>query len=239
MRGRTRRLALAVLAAGAVAFVVSGGLATAGKLITGRQLAPGTITRRELANGAVTARKLARGVTVKGAKGDRGAPGPAGPAGGQGPKGDTGARGPAGALDVIDAQGRRIGLYAGLFGGPYVTAYTDEGALLIYDNSPTISYPIIVSGTALFYRAGSCAGTPYGQFTTSYPIQVPWIVEAPAVPGSRMYVGVPSAPEDFTYQSVRSAGGCSNTSARAQLIPLREAGTVPAIAKPLVLAPVS
>jgi hypothetical protein len=235
---------LSVLAIGAVAFVVSGGLATAAKLITGRDLAPGTITSRELGRGSVTARKLARGLqrTLRGARGARGAPGArgaAGSAGAQGaagPAGATGARGPAGAFDVVDAAGRNLGQFGGTFTG-FTTVITSAGAMLTYDPVRANASPIFFSGNAIYFREGSCRGAPYGVFNEGITIQAPYYAESIAVPGIRIWIGVAALPEESTFQSALSAGTCVNGAARITAIPLRDAGTLPAVTKPLVVVP--
>jgi hypothetical protein len=244
MSGRNRRLMLAVLAMGVVAFVVSGGLATAAKLITGRDLVPGTITSRELGRGSVTARKLARGLQralrgargTAGAAGVRGAAGPAGPAGPAGAPGAAGARGPSGAFDVIDADGRNVGLFAGTFVN-LITVMTSEGALLTYDPAPAVNFPVILSGNAVLYREASCRGQPYGIFNASYVIQTPWYAETTLAPGVRIWIGVAATPEESTFQSILTASRCTNGPVRVTAIPLRAAGTLPSVTKPFTIAP--
>jgi Collagen triple helix repeat (20 copies) len=247
MRGRNRRLALAVLAAGAVAFVLSGGLATAAKLITGRQLAPGTITRRELADGAVTARKLARGVKVKGAKGDRGPAGaqgatgpagPSGPAGTPGSRGDTGPRGPAGAFDVVDAEGRTLGQFVGFFSGT-LTMVERGGAIFYYDPGLSPNYPATIGGTAVFFRGPSCTGAAYAPYA-GVPVTSAILVGSPPTPGTRAWVMTAATPENVPYASVLSGGICSTSSSTvSNALPAREAGTVPVATKPFALVPAS
>lgn len=255
-KGTRRRLLLAVVAAAAVAFVVSGGLATAARLITGRELAAGTITGRELARGSVSTEKLTRGAKralrgARGARGAAGAPGargaagaagpagPAGPAGAQGPQGGQGPQGAVGApgaFDVIDAQGRNLGVYAGEHSG-YTMLMTAEGALLVYEFSTSTNYPIYYSGSEIYFRGASCAGPAYGYFNSSYPIQFPYHGESMLAPGVRIYVGVAATPEESTFASRRSGGTCSNGSWRVTAIPLREAGAVPTVTKPFTLVP--
>ena len=71
-KGRT---ALTLLAVGAAIFVVAGGPATAGKLVTKNQVAPNAITTKAIANGAITADKLSKSLrkSLKGANGANGA----------------------------------------------------------------------------------------------------------------------------------------------------------------------
>lgn len=95
-----------------VAILASVGTATAGTLITGKQVKNGSLTGADLKNGSVAKKDLSQGIkdtlTVKTAKitgldgkdgtnGKDGAPGPMGP---QGPKGDRG--------DVTNVQGDSI-----------------------------------------------------------------------------------------------------------------------------------
>lgn len=264
MHGSKRRLALVVLAAAAAAFVVSGGLATARRMIIGRDLAPGTITSRELANGSVTARQLARGLQrslrgSRGSEGRRGEPGTTGAAGAAGAtgaagaggaKGETGAAGPTGpqgatgapgAYSVVDAAGRTVGSFAGWFNGsfstPYYSVMTPEGAILFYDGGASSNAPSNASPSVLFYKTTGCTGTPY---VNAYaPSQFGILTESPAGPGSAVYVlDATASPETFTYASYRNAGPCSNSSSQAtQVFPARRAGSVPIVLKPLRLVP--
>lgn len=101
------------IALGAVALVLLGaGSATAGSLITGRQVKDASLTGKDIRNRSVTARDLAPGLAAPGPAGAPGALGPAGPAGAKGdpgapgdtgPKGDTGERGPQGTPGATDA----------------------------------------------------------------------------------------------------------------------------------------
>ncbi|MDO8184565.1 hypothetical protein Q5424_13360 [Conexibacter sp. JD483] len=250
MRGRSRRLVILVAAAAAAAFVVSGGLATAAKLITGRDLAAGTITGRELARGSVSAEKLTRSAKrslrgpagARGARGAAGANGAAGAAGPQGPAGANGAPGAVGApgaFNVADAAGRNLGVFAGFFSSGYITVMTREGALLVYDSSTSTNYPTYYNASQILYRATSCSGPAYGSYSSSYPIQLPYYGETQLLPGTRIWIGVAAVPEESTFQSYRSSGTCTNSSTRTTAIPLRDAGSVPVVTKPFTLVPAS
>lgn len=249
MVGRKTRLALAVAVAGAVAFGLSGGFATAAKLIRGKDLAAGTVGARELANGGVTAKKLSKSAkkALRGRAGRRGAGGAAGPQGpqgpqgaqgAQGPQGAAGARGPAGALDVIDVQGRVIGTFAGWFASNLYSVLTADGALLIYEPSTATTFPVVIAGTTLYYKSPGCEGPAYAPFG-SYAPEVPVILQSPAVAGSAMYTLVPGTPESFTYQSLKSGSTTCTTSSgsASSVLPVRAAGTVPAAQKPFSLVP--
>ena len=94
------------IALGAVGLALLGaGSATAGSLITGKQVKNSSLTGADVRDRSITARDLARGLAARGPQGvpgSPGAPGPAGPKGDPGPrgeigpKGDTGERGPQG-----------------------------------------------------------------------------------------------------------------------------------------------
>ena len=237
------RIALALVVAAGAIFVAAGGPATAGKLVTKNQVAPGAITTKAIANGAVTAEKLSKSLrtSLKGAKGANGAPGANGANGANGAsgaKGDPGARGPAGAFNVVDANGKVIGTFTGFFSSNYLSALTADGALLVYDANSPQAYPSSFSSGPIFYKQAACAGQAYGTIT-GYPVQMAIILDGPPVPGSKIYVMSPAASaESFTYQSIRTSSGCSTTSSSvSNAYPAHEAGTLPSIVKPLTIVP--
>ena len=88
------------LVLGAVAIALAcASSATAGALITGRQVKDSSLTGRDVKNRSITSLDLARGVAARGPRGLPGAPGSPGPAGAPGdpgPKGETGAKGDTG-----------------------------------------------------------------------------------------------------------------------------------------------
>jgi hypothetical protein len=98
MELRTRHVALAL----AALVLVSGGSATAGSMITGKQIKDGTVTGKDVKDRSLTAVDLAPGTIPTGGAGAPGAPGPAGPAGATGPQGPAGAPGPAGPQGPAD-----------------------------------------------------------------------------------------------------------------------------------------
>jgi hypothetical protein len=160
--------------------------------------------------------------------------------GANGANGTNGARGPAGAFNVVDQQGRTVGLFAGftIFG---TAAYTDSGVVLAYDNVPATNYPYTLY-TALYYKLPGCGGAAYTiSVGGPYPPQLPTILASPPGPGSQMYSAILSvAPESFTYESVRTSTGCADSrSAIAEAYPARENGIVPIVQEPLVLQPLS
>lgn len=264
------RLLVAVIVTAAIAFVVSGGLATAERLIRGRDLAPGTITSRELARGSVTAGKLARGVQrslrgprgfrgTDGRPGGRGAQGPAGPAGPSGPagaQGPAGAAGPQGAtgapgaFDMVDAQNRTIGTLVGTFTwdgdgdgtdllDTYQMVMTPAGALLAFSVDAGRSGAELVGPSfyqSLYYTEPGCTGATYGD--ASAPGQFAILPEGGAA-GRPAYVLDWSAPvRDVALASRKYDGGCVPTGGPVPgMLPARQAGTVPAVAKPLRAVP--
>jgi hypothetical protein len=240
MRGK-RGIALAVAAAAAVAFVLSGGLATAARMITGRDLAPGTITSRELARGSVSTAKLSRSAKrslrgprgLRGAAGERGAAGAAGPAGAagaQGPQGPQGPAGAAGSFDFVDASGSVVGPALGFYGGIYPQVLLPGGLILMFDNDPTSNAAISVL-TTLYYQSPGCAGAPFAN-GLGQPIQSAVIPQTPATPGSQIYKMF-GAVARFTAASQRTNGACAASTTRVSGFEVREAGTVPAVVKPL------
>ncbi len=237
MLGRKRRWALTALAVGVLAFVAAGGPAAAKHFIDGKTIKPGTIGSTQLANGAVSSSKLSRSLkrALTGKAGATGKTGATGAAGGQGPQG---ARGPAGALNVVDSQGRTLGVYAGSVGGAIVDVYTPDGAILIYDPTLTTNFPVVVASTTLFYQQPSCAGTAFAPYNPSYPFQTAIVLDTPPNPGSQIYAEQPGTAQSFTAQSVKSAGGCTNSSGGVtQMFPVKTAGVVPAVQKPLSFVP--
>lgn len=250
MGTRNRRFALAVVAAGLVAFVLSGGLATAAKLITGRDLAPGTITSRELARGSVSTTKLTRSARralrgpagargAAGAPGARGAAGAAGAAGPAGPQGPAGPAGKDGAYDFADQNGTVIGASAGFFSGIYPTVRLTSGALVTYDNDPSTPNALAFAPPTLYYQQAACAGPAYG-VTAPYPFDTAIILQNPAAPGSAVYHLTPGTPQSFTATSERTRTGCAASATRvAGAFVAEAAGTLPNPAKPLRLVPAS
>ena len=237
------RIALALVVVAGAIFVVAGGPATAGKLVTKNQVAPSAITTKAIANGAVTADKLSKSLRrslkgANGANGAAGANGANGAAGADGAKGEAGARGAAGAFNVVDANGKVIGTFAGFFNGNYMSAYTADGALLIYDPNSPQAYPSVVPSGPIFYKQAACAGQAYGTIS-GYPIQTAIILEGPPTPGSKIYVMTPAASaESFTYQSLRTSSGCATSSSSvSNAYPAHQAGTLPSIVKPLTIVP--
>lgn len=234
------RIALAALVAVIAVFVAAGGPATAGKLITKNQIAPGAVTSKAIASGAVTESKLSKGLrnAIKRKTGGQGAQGPQGAAGAQGAQGAKGDRGPAGAFNVVDATGKVLGQYLGLFSSSYLMIYTAEGAVLIYDNGNPAAYPTPTNPPVLYYKADGCVGQAYGQASPSFPFQTAIVLEGPPNPGSKIYVANPGTPENFTAESTKTSSGCDDSNSGAsQVYTVKEAGTVPTLTKPLMVQP--
>ena len=74
---------------------------------------------------------------------------------------------------------------------------------------------------------------------SGYPIQMAIILDGPPSAGSKIYVMSPAASaESFTYLSYRTSSGCTTSSSSvSNAYPAHEAGTLPAIVKPLTIAP--
>lgn len=238
---RNRRMTvLALLAATAAIFVAAGGPATAGKLITKNQIAPSAVTNKAIANGAVTDAKLSKSLrnSIKGKAGAQGAQGLPGAQGAQGAQGAKGDRGPAGAFNVVDATGKVLGQYLGLFSSNYVMVYTAEGAVLMYDNGNPSSYPTPTNPPVLYYKADGCVGQAYGNANPGFPFQTAIVLEGPPNPGSKIYVAIPGTPENFTAESTKTSSGCSDSNSGAsQAYTVKEAGTVPTLTKPVLAQP--
>ncbi|HEV7774472.1 MAG TPA: hypothetical protein VGO48_14420 [Conexibacter sp.] len=239
------RWTLAALAMVAAAFVAVGGPATAARWIDGGDIKPGSIEGRQIADGAVSADKLSRRAKralkgATGARGARGAAGPAGAAGAAGAAGQNGARGPAGAFNVVDTQNRVIGDFVGWYSPGYPQIYTAAGAILTYDSNVSTNYLYNAGGSTLYYKQAACTGTAYANYNSSYPLQAAIVLESPPGPGSRIYVTLAGTPENFTYQSYRSSSGCTtSSSSTSNQLPVKEAGVVPSVQKPLQLIPAS
>ncbi len=234
MSKRNLRWVLTVLVAIGVAFVAFGGPAAAKHLIDGGDIAPGTVGGRQIADGAISVRKLSRRAkrALTGRTGPRGVAGPAGPGGA------NGARGPAGAFDVVDTQNRVLGQFVGWYSPGYPQIYTAAGAILTYDTNVSTSYLYNAGGSTLYYKQPACAGTAYSNYNSSYPLQAAIVLESPPGPGSRIYVTRAGTPENFTYQSYRSSSGCTtSSSSTSNMLPVKEAGVVPSVQKPLQLVP--
>lgn len=102
-----------LLAAVLGVLIASAGTATAGTLITGRQIKDGTVSSKDLTGGLRHRLAVRTGAAsvgpagVQGPQGPQGATGPAGPQGERGltgPKGDPGAPGISGARVVFDGR---------------------------------------------------------------------------------------------------------------------------------------
>ena len=243
MRRIRSRTTLAVIAVAVAIFVVAGGPATAGKLVTKNQIAPSAITNKAIANGAVTDAKLSKSLRKAlektGASGAAGAPGAAGRTGAPGA---AGARGPAGAFNVVDATGKVLGPVArDLELVATWPVYTAEGAILMYDNSsPSQLSHAHELRRSLYYKANGCVGQAYGIASTSYPFQTAIVLEGPPNPGSKIYVAIPGTPESFTAESTKTSSGCSDSNSGAsQVYTVKEAGTVPTMTKPVLVQPAS
>jgi len=241
MRNRNLRWALTALTVVAAVFVAVGGPATAARWIDGGDIKPGSIPGRQTGDGAISANKLSRRArrALRGPSGARGASGATGPAGPAGPAGQNGARGPAGALNVADATGKVLGMFAGWYtSSGYYEIYTPEGALLTYEPSVSTDYPLTLAPPVLYYRSTDCSGTAYGIFT-SYPVESAIMLGSPARPGAAIYVLQAGPPQSFTYESVKSASPSCTTSrgSTSSLLPARQAGTVPIVQKPFQLVP--
>jgi len=239
------RIALALSVAVGAIFVAAGGPATAGKLVTKNQVAPSAITTKALADGAVTADKLSKSLrkSLKGTSGANGAPGASGTNGANGAsgaKGDTGARGPAGAFNVVDASGKVLGQYTGYGSSPQITFFTSDGVFFTYDSLyPSPNYPLNTPSGQVYFKAAGCTGQGYATLA-GYPFQAPIIMSSgtPAA-GDKVYVMTPApTPESFTYLSYRTGSGCtSSSSSTSNAYPVREAGVVPSVLKPLTIVP--
>jgi hypothetical protein len=227
-----KRSVLAAVAVIAAAFVVLGGPAAATHFINGGSIKPGTVGGKQIANGAISSSKLSKSLRKA-----IGKTGPKGATGATGAAGATGSRGPAGAFDVVDAQGRTIGLYAGTYSS-YLEVYTAAGALLMYDPSLTTTYPLPLGGAAIFYQQANCAGAAYAPYNGT-PMPAAIILDSPPSAGSQIYsMQGTGSPTSFSYQSVKTSSGCTNSSSTvSQAFPVTSAGTVPAVQKPLSIVP--
>lgn len=234
------RIVLAALVAVVAMFVAAGGPATAGRLITKNQIAPGAVTSKAIASGAVTESKLSKGLrnAIKRKAGGQGAQGPQGAAGAQGAQGAKGDRGPAGAFNVVDATGKVLGQFLGVFSSTLLMVYTEEGAVLMYDNGAPGAYPSPTNPPVLYYKSDGCAGQAYGSVNPAYPFQTAIVLEGPPNPGSKIYVAIPGTPENFTAESTKTSSGCSDSNSGAsQVYTVKEAGTVPTLTKPVMAQP--
>jgi hypothetical protein len=138
---------------------------------------------------------------------------------------------------VIDQAGRTLGLSVGFYGSAYPQVWTSNGAILTFDNNPatTDALPLI---NTLYYKLANCAGPAYVSYAV-LPFQTAIIVDAP-VTGAQIYVPNAGARETFTAQSSRSTGGCTNgATSVTNGYTVRQAGTVPAVEKPLMIQPAS
>jgi hypothetical protein len=233
MRGRKRRLALAVLAIGALVFVAVGGPAAAKHFIDGSTIKPGTVGNKQLAKGAVSSSKLSKSL-LRSLKGKAGANGATGAQGSQGPKGDRGA---PGAFNVVDASGHVVGPFVGTYAGQYIEALVN-GVIYVWDNSPTNAN--VFGGLVLYYKVAGCDGTPY--LPALLPPQMAWTLEASGGPGTNAYVVVPGSTfENFSYLSHRTSAGCTDNAATAitNVLPAQIGGQVPSAQKPLEVVPAS
>jgi hypothetical protein len=239
MGKRNLRWALTALVAIGVAFVALGGPAAAKHFIDGGSIKPGTVGGTQLADGSVSASKLTRRLrrTLVGRAGAAGKNGANGANGAQGP---TGPRGAAGAFDVADTQGRTLGQFVGWYAPGYVQIYTADGAIITYDPNVATNYLYSAGGATLYYKQAACAGTAYSFYNSSLPLQAAIVLDSPPGPGSRIYVTLAGTPENFTYQSYRSISGCTtSSSSTSNMLPVNQAGVVPAVQKPLQLIPAS
>jgi hypothetical protein len=223
--------------------VALGGTATAATVVitSSKQIKDGAVTGADVKNSSLTGADVKnRSLTAADFKGSiQGAKGDPGAQGAQGPKGDQGARGPAGAFNVADATGKVLGTMVSSISQPFMSFMTPEGAILTYDPNPvTPNYPMIVWGMPIYYQAGGCAGTGYVTPQWPQPLQTAIVLAAPPVPGSDVYVAQPGTPQAFTAASRRDGSGCAAVSTGVSgALPVKAAGTVPSVTKPLFYAP--
>lgn len=110
--------------------------------------------------------------------------------------------------------------------------------MLVYDPYPSGSnYPSAYNSGSLYYKAPGCVGTPYVN-VSSYGLALPTLIDSPPGPGSTIYQPLPGTPESFTAQSSRSASTCTTSSSGAStMLPVKAAGVVPSVARPLRIVP--
>lgn len=234
---KTRISNLAIAIAALALFVALGGPAYAAKAvkqISGKSIKARSITSKQLADGSVTLAKVAASAQTS-LKAAKGATGPKGALGPIGPEGDKGARGRSGGYDVYDAKDRRIGTYAGMVSS-FLLVANDEGAVFVYDHDPSTGSPLGVIAPTLHFKTPGCDGTGYETLSV-YPANWATILSSTPGSGDTAYIPKPDVPpESFTAQSDLTPSGCVDaTTAMTDVVPMIEAGTVPAVKKPLSL----
>ena len=105
MRSLFSKLTYANVMATAAVFLALGGTATAGVMITGRQVKNGSLTGRDIRDRSPTAVDFASGQLPPGGAGAQGAQGAQGERGAQGSQGDRGVDGTQGVQGVAGADG--------------------------------------------------------------------------------------------------------------------------------------
>lgn len=177
------------------------------------------------------ARRALRGPAGRrGAPGARGAAGPQGAQGAPGPQGPQGPPGAASSLVWVDATGKEVGTFAGLYSGVWPQVLLDSGVIVLFDNDPatTAAVPLIA---ALYYQDATCAGTPHA-ITAGLPIQTAVIPSNPATAGSPIYQQYGSQVR-FVAGSERQNGSCRASAMAVTGYAVRQVGAVPLVAKPL------
>ncbi|MBK6762513.1 MAG: hypothetical protein IPG68_04200 [Micrococcales bacterium] len=169
---------------------------------------------------------------VKGPAGGQGATGP------QGPQGPAGARGPAGAFEAVDQTGKVIGTFVGILSA-YPMVRLPSGAILLWSNNPADPNALAVGPPQVFFRQAGCTGDAHG-LQTSLPFDLGIIIGTPAAPGSAVYRMEPGTPQSFTALSTLTPTGCQAISTPVtNAFVAKPAGTVPVVAQPLRVNPVS
>jgi hypothetical protein len=154
--------------------LVTGSAATAGSLITGKQIKDGSLTGKDVRDRSLTAGDLAPGTVpdaVAGPSGPAGTMGPAGPIGNDGapgpegpvgPRGEPGPQGEAGppgtSSPVLAARGERVATGCGSTASQTVPASTQGTKLLwrhvAFDNASIIPTACANSGDLVVPEAG-------------------------------------------------------------------------------------
>ena len=163
------------IALGAVALVLLGaGSATAGSLITGKQVKNASLTGADVRDRSITARDLARGLAAPGPQGAPGAPGAPGPVGAKGdpgpqgdtgPKGDTGERGPQGAPGATSVTVRQQ-----VCGGTHCLLECEPGEVAVGGGYAGVTNGANVSGSAPL----NVSGTPRGWYVSLDGTSAAW-----------------------------------------------------------------
>lgn len=156
-----------------------------------------------------------------------------------GANGATGPIGPAGAFQALDQTKKVIGDYMGVFSGVYPMVRLSSGAIIVWQNDPTMTNAMIITAPQVYFREAGCSGEGYGVASGMF-FDAGIIISGSGAAGAPVYRLQPGTPQTFTAQSILTPGGCvPGPAGVSNAYVAKPAGEVPVVAPPLYIEPKS